>query len=119
MESQGSVKRKYEKLLNDVATQDYYKKDLTNRVNCYVCKTCGHVTKTKDIDAGATPMIINCEQCSKDANSMFYNDVAPAKIPTIEWYRPSLKETLRLRKKPAYLEHVLSGGLLSRKIKTN
>lgn len=33
MESQGQIERKYKKLLQDVETNDFYKVDLTNRVN--------------------------------------------------------------------------------------
>ena len=67
MESQSSVERKYKKLMQDVATSDYYKVDLSNRVNCYVCK-CGHITKTKDIDAGVTPMMFTCESCGRNCS---------------------------------------------------
>ena len=116
MESQGSVTRRYNNLINDVATLDFYKTDLTNRVNCYSCSD-GHITKTKDVDAGVTPMMITCETCNKTAHSSFYRDIAPLQQPTVEWYRPSLKETLKMRKKPNSLEHVLSGGLIYRKVK--
>ena len=121
MESQRSIERKYKKLLNDVATKDYYKTDLTNRVNCYRCKECGHITKTKDVDAGVTPFMHNCEECQEMAYSSMYQDIAPDKEPTKEWYRPSLAETLKYRKKPygeAMLDHILKGGLEVRTIKS-
>ncbi|GAB3164636.1 hypothetical protein [Telluribacter humicola] len=114
MKSQREVEREYNKLLQDVATKDYYKVDLTNRVNCYLC-SCGQITKTKDLDAGTTPMFIKCETCGKDARSTFYQDIRPDQEPTYEWYRPALKEVLKLRSKETTLDHVLSGGLLLRK----
>lgn len=116
--SQREVQRKYEKLMHDVATSDYYKVDLTNRVNCYRCG-CGHVTKTKDIDPGVTPMSINCESCNSSAYSSFYSDVAHFQKPTQEWYRPTLSECLKMRNKPAVLDHVLMGGLMKRPIKAD
>jgi len=108
------IKEKYNKLLNDVKTKDFYKIDLTNRVNCYICKNCGHITKTKDIDAGVTPFMFNCENCDEFAYSRFYNDVAPELKPTFEWYRPTLKELLKMH--PVLQEHILNGGLHYRKI---
>lgn len=106
------IEQEYKKLMKDVATSDYYKVDLTNRVNCYTCSE-GHIAKTKDIDAGVTPMFIQCK-CDKRASSSFYTDSAPSIEPTHEWYRPSLAETLKL--KFNMLDHVLCGGLMIRKI---
>ena len=98
----------------DVQTNEYYTKvDLTNRVNCYVCPS-GHITKTKDVDAGVTPMFIQCETCQAQARSSFFKDIAPDKLPTQEYYRPDLNQTLKL--KPEMLDHVLRGGLMLRKI---
>jgi hypothetical protein len=118
MTSVREVERKYKDLLHDVATKDFYKIDLTNRVNCYRCQTCGLITKTKDIDAGVTPFIFSCEYCGKEAYSTFYKDIAPHRQPTVECYRPDINATLKLRKHPHTLDHVLQGGLLSRKIQS-
>jgi hypothetical protein len=42
MISQREIERKYNKLINDVKMNSYYTEtDLTNRVNCYTCQTCG------------------------------------------------------------------------------
>jgi len=38
----------------------------------------------------------------------------PEQQPTIEWYRPTLKQVLKMRKKPQVLDHVLNGGLENR-----
>ncbi len=116
MLSQREVARKYNALINDVKTKDFYKIDLTNRVNCYTCQTCGHITKTKDVDSGVTPFMFGCEKCSQTAYSSFYKDIAPHLTPTVEWYRPSLAEVQKMRSKNSgALDHVLQGGLLSRK----
>jgi len=115
MESQREIEKKYKRLMDDVATHDFYKVDLTNRVNCYVC-SCRHITKTKDVDAGVTPFLSECEACGRMAQSTMYRDIAPEKQPTIEWYRPTLKEVLKMRNKPMLLDHILNGGLDCRKI---
>ncbi len=118
MESQREVERKYKKLLKDVATEEFYTKvDLTNRVNCYSCK-CGHITKTIDIDSGVTPFYFSCDKCGEMATSSFYKDIAPSQLPTHEWYRPTLKQVLKMRRIvwEGLLDHVLQGGLDSRKI---
>lgn len=116
MESQRSVEKKYNQLIKDVETKDFYKIDLTNRVNCYTCKICGHITKTIDVDAGVIPMMFNCEKCGHIANSSFFRDIAPEQKPTIEWHRPTLKEVMKLRRREDLLDHIFNGGLLSRKI---
>lgn len=110
------VERKYNKLLKDVATKDFYKVDLSNRVNCYVCQTCKLITKTIDIDAGVTPFMHTCEHCGEVAYSTFYKDIAPYIKPTQEWYRPTLKQCLKMRNKQGLLDHILQGGLDVRKI---
>ena len=116
MLSQREIKRRYFHLLMEVSTSNYYKIDLENRVNCYVC-TCGHVTKTKDIDAGVTPFLHKCENCGQHAKSTFYNDIAPNQNPTQEWYRPTLEQTLKLRNNEAMIDHIMNGGLDIRNIK--
>jgi hypothetical protein len=114
MISQKEIEKRFNKLLDEVKTNDFYKVDLTGRVNCYKCR-CGHITKTKDIDAGVTPFIFNCEKCGKNSFSTFYKDIAPAQKPTFEWYRPALEQVLKMGKNPALLEHILDGGLDFRK----
>lgn len=101
--------------MQDVATNDFYKIDLTNRVNCYRCE-CGHVTKTKDVDPGVTPAFHKCEKCGEFASSSFYKDIAPDKEPTEEWYRPELSEVLKMRNNPDRIDHIFGGGLLCRKL---
>ncbi len=107
--------KKYSELLNDVATNDFYKKDSSKVINVYTCPD-GHITKTVDIDTGVTPFLHKCSKCNKWGNSSFYNDIAPNEEPVEEWYRPTLAETLKLVNNTALLDHVLKGGLLCRKI---
>jgi hypothetical protein len=115
MLSQREIQRRYNKLVKDIQTNEFYKIDLTNRVNCYVCN-CGHITKTKDIDAGVTPSMHKCEKCGEMARSTFYKDIAPKQYPTEEWFRPTLKQVLKMRKNEGMLDHILQGGLDIRKI---
>lgn len=109
------IENQYNDLLHSVKTEKYYTSvDLTNRVNCYTCNHCGHITKTKDIDPGVTPMFFSCEKCSSMSTSNFYIDKSPNQLPTIEWYRPTLKEVLDMDNNVR--DHVLNGGLVHRKI---
>ena len=109
-DSIGELKEKYENLIKRVENDDYYKIDLTNRVNIYVCLRCGMITKTKDVDPGVTPFMIGCPICNGDAHSNFYNDTAPHLEPSHKWYRPRFDEFFKLNKYEK--EHVLKGGLL-------
>ena len=119
MISQRELERKFNKLLKEVETNDFYTEiDLTNRVNCYVCEN-GHLTKTKDIYAGVTPMFIICDHCAKMSRSHFYKDIAPSVTPIKEWYRPTLKQLLKKRGDFDSLDHILNGGLILRNIATN
>lgn len=117
MTSQREVERQYKKLLNDVATNDYYKVDLTNRINTYGCGF-AHLTVTIDRDAGVTPMFLNCVHCGTQASSAGYQPKNKEHlIPTHEWFRPSLDQCLKMRNKnSALLDHILRGGLELRPI---
>ena len=116
MRSQREVKRKYDKLMHDVRTSDYYKGSADHKINCYRCDL-GHITKTISNDVGVIPMYLDCETCARTATSTFYKDIAPGQEPTVEWYRPELKEMMGMRSKnEALLDHVLMGGLVKREI---
>ena len=113
------IKKQYNHLENTVKTHDFYTKvDLTNRVNCYTCPE-GHVTKTQDVDAGVTPFMLACkhDECERMAVSSMYKDICPDIIVTHEWYRPDLKDTLKL--KLTEIRHVLDGGLILRRKKVS
>ena len=112
MKSVKEITRMYNKMLASCGKVD------ANRVNCYVCTNCKHITKTIDVDDGVTPFMHTCEKCGKLATSTMYKDIIPWEKPTQEWYRPSLKETLKWRKNEGMLNHILNGGLDVRTIKT-
>lgn len=81
---------------------------------------CGNKFKTIDRDAGVTPMFLMCDICGNLARSNFYKDIAPELQPTTEWYRPTLKQLLKMRGKDnGVIEHVLNGGLECRRILTD
>lgn len=114
--SQRELERLYNSLLYEVKTKEFYTEvDLSDRTNIYHCG-CRHQTITKDVDAGVTPFTHTCEKCGGMAKSSFYSSKGTGQVATQEWYRPTLKECLKLRKKPELLNHVLQGGLLNRKI---
>ncbi len=114
MRSQREVTRLYIKITEHEMCKG---KVEPNRINCYSC-ACGNVFKTIDIDKGVTPMFKICDVCDNMARSSFYKDVAPKLKPIAEWYRPTLKECLKMRNKDdGMLEHILNGGLEFRKIK--
>ena len=102
------ITKRYVRIVN------YYKGVAPKGVNCYLCR-CGHITKTVDIDAGATPFLFTCEKCGELATSTFYSDSVPDREPTFEWYRPTLEQVLKIEDEDI-LFHILSGGLEFRKI---
>lgn len=115
MKSLKQITRQYIAMLKQGNNSDPVDK---NRVNCYTCRKCKHITKTIDRDTGVTPFVVNCERCNGEAQSSFYIDIAPNQDPTFEWYRPSVKEIFKKdRKNDGRLSHVLSGGLKNRRIK--
>lgn len=116
MTSQREVERKYNALLKSVKVDDFYTNVKLPRVNCYVCQTCKLITKTIDIDSGVTPFMHTCGYCGNVAHSTFYKDVAPHIPATQEWYRPTLKQVLKMRKHEGLLDHILQGGLDVRNI---
>jgi hypothetical protein len=85
-----------------------------NKINCYICNKCDHITKTIEIDIGSIPFMFNCEKCDGMGTTTFSKDIAPTQKSTIEWYRPSLKEVLTY--KDYKQERILDGGLEHRKI---
>jgi len=113
MISQREVERQMARIINilDKKEEDVVEK---SKINCYLCPSCKHITKTIDVDKGTTPFRFNCEKCGNAALSTFYQDHAPDREPTVEWYRPPLKQILKLRKKKDQLNHILQGGLVPR-----
>ncbi len=104
MISQREVTRRY----NDIV--ECYKNEKPNGKNIYRCPN-NHTMVTNDIDAGVTPFMKMCLKCHYMGTSSMYGYV-PETLPIdAEWYRPTLKQALKMRDKPEMLEHVLNGGL--------
>jgi len=105
--SRRSVERSYSAMI------DRYSDPVEeNKVNCYSCTVCSHVTKSIDADNGVSSFMIACEKCGKQATSSFYQDLIPGREPTIKWVRPELSVVIKARKKPDLLKHYLDGGML-------
>lgn len=111
MESVRSVTRKYLEMVKLAESQE----PSYGTVNVYDCSN-GHSTTTKDVDKGTTPFVIGCRFCKELAQSRMYRTGQNPEVIHVEFYRPSLKEALKLRKNPNLLEHVLNGGLLKREV---
>ena len=111
--SKREVERQYNKMLKIESLQGDVE---PNRINNYVCNSCKTITKTIDLDKGVTPFMHSCKSCNETAISTFYEDIEPRLDVVEEWYRPSLKECLKLRNKPNVLDYVFQGGLLNRKL---
>jgi len=108
------IEHQYLRLQYEVAHNDYYKIDLSNRINVYTCEN-GHATKTICVDPGVTPFMHLCDTCGSMARSSFFQDTHPNLEPTQEWFRPTLKQVLKMSEEMR--EHVLQGGLDVRNIK--
>lgn len=112
MISQRELERKYNAMVNHESNNGVVSE---NRINCYTCN-CGNKFKTIDMAKGVTPFMMDCKQCVGMGKSSFYNDIYPEIKPTVIFYRPSLKECMKLRRKPNLLEHILNGGLYYKSI---
>lgn len=88
---------------------------IEGRINCYKCPD-NHITRTKEIHLGITPFTHDCDICGKIAVSSLHVDISPNTDIAGEWYRPQLKQLIKLRRFGNIVDHVLSGGLLYRKI---
>lgn len=87
-----------------------------NRLNIYVCETCGGHIVTRDIDQGTTPFMMQC-RCSSDCNGTMVSSMYRVFDPegkmkhTYEWYAPKIFE---VSWSPQMRDHVNKGGLLLR-----
>lgn len=108
--------REVTKAYNEMLKMMENKPEHDPKINVYSCPN-GHHTITKDVDKGVTPFMHLCATCKEMAHSSFYKCDQTLE-PVEEWYRPSLEETLKLRKKQGgMLDHILQGGLDVRTIK--
>lgn len=108
---------KQEEIKEKYALLDQSAADPT-RYNNYICSHCHTNVKTVDRHVGVTPMFMSCPDCGRNMFSTFYRDLMPGHQPTIEWFRPTLEETLAWNKTvPGMVDHILAGGLDYREIK--
>jgi hypothetical protein len=92
------------------------------RLNVYVCQTCGGAIKTIDREDGVTPFMLKCRAtkgCDGLMASRFYKaEMSPPELvsaePTFEWYRPPAEELAEWPE--AMRDHFLNGGLTIRQI---
>lgn len=95
-------------------------------LNAYICGRL-HVTVSKDVDDGTTPMYIHCKMCgnvhdelSMAVSKMYRMDQTLQH--SVEWYKPTEQELADMADNyspEAYasiLDHVSKGGLLDREI---
>lgn len=104
--------REIKRKLHECKTH-YKNEEWEGKVNCYLCIECGKTTKTVHVDGGTIPAIFACNHCGGIARSTLYEDTAPDEEAVIEWYRPDVKELLKMRRKRMEkdLNHILNGGL--------
>lgn len=95
--------------------------DFKPRFNYYRCDTCRGVYTTVDVHRGTTPMLLNCRLgCGGVMQSAFYPHpedwpVTVSRIADAEWYKPTLTEQKKMRRKARGLyDHVRLGGLILR-----
>ena len=87
--------------------------------NRYVCRACGNLTITKDVDPGTSPFMIGCTKpsCTGDALSGFYQTGQDRDKWDFEWYRP--EDILAyLRDNPKDEDHIVNGGLILREVES-
>lgn len=107
------IEKAYNKLVSEIESIDMY--DGRNTVDRYTCDCCGYMVYTTYKDKGVTPFMIRCTRCG---GTMFHDktynkEIVPKHIIVLDWYRPSLKQTLKLSE--GEIDHVLNGGLLLKK----
>lgn len=89
----------------------------TQKVNCYICDTCGKAIVTIEYDEGVTPFMLGCNRVSPfgDCNGMckssFYSNPQNL-IPTSIWYRKKDDEPMTT----AQRKYHENGGLCFREL---
>lgn len=104
------IKERYDRMLSEIGDSEMY--DGRNTVDRYVCEKCGNHIHTTYRDKGVTPFTIICPTCGgimKHTQTFDRNEV-PDDVEVKEWYRPSLKETLKMS--DGWIDHIINGGLV-------
>lgn len=87
-------------------------------VDRYECRKCGAMMHTTYKDKGVTPFMMACPVCQRQMQhtKTFDKETVPPEIEVLNWYRPTVKETLKMSE--AMIDHVLYGGLVLEKART-
>lgn len=104
------IEKQYNKLVSEIEGKKMY--DGRGTVDRYVCDTCGHITYTTYRDKGVTPFTMRCHRCggTKYHDKTYDKKTVPGYVNVIDWYRPTLKQTLEMS--AGQIEHILNGGLI-------
>lgn len=104
------IEKKYCKLTKEIESMRMY--DGRNTVDRYLCEKCGGFLHTTYKDKGVTPFTITCPMCGgiMSHTQTFKKEAVPDYIEVKKWYRPTLKQTLKMSE--SSIEHILNGGLI-------
>ena len=107
------IEKKYNALVGRIEDMGIY--DGRGTVDRYECEKCGCVMHTTYKDKGVTPFATSCRECGglMRHTKTFSKEVVPTHIKVINWYRPTLKQVLKMP--DGIVEHILNGGLILEK----
>lgn len=104
------IEKRYNELVNGIEEKKMY--DGRNTVDRYVCDTCEYMIHTTYKDKGVTPFTMRCTRCGGTMyhTKTFDKKTVPHYVMVLDWYRPTLEQTLKMS--DAMIEHILNGGLI-------
>ena len=104
------IEKKYKELVDSIETKRMY--DGRETVDRYTCDSCGHIIYTTYRDKGVTPFTMRCHRCggTKYHDKTYDKKNVPDQVVVMEWYRPTLKKTLKMSEEMK--DYVLDGGLI-------
>lgn len=107
------IEKKYCKLTKEIESMHIY--DGRDTVDRYLCEKCGGFLHTTYKDKGVTPFTITCPMCGgiMSHTQTFKKETVPDYVEVKKWYRPTLKQTLKMSERS--IEHILNGGLILEK----
>lgn len=107
------IEKKYNALVDRIEGMRIY--DGRGTVDRYECQKCGCTMHTTYKDKGVTPFCTLCPECggTMQHTKTFSKEVVPPFIKVLNWYRPTLKQTLKMP--DGIVEYILNGGLILEK----
>lgn len=104
------IRSKYNKLVSEIESRKIY--DGRNTVDRYTCEVCGNMIHTTYKDKGVTPFTIRCKKCGGTMyhNKTFDKKTVPEFVVVLDWYRPTLEQTLQMP--DGLIDHILNEGLI-------